>query len=602
MSNRSRRRSRGKSSRQWRRMDLHLHTPGSADYQQPEVSYLDIMRQAELRGLDILAFTDHNTVAGYKAMLQEIADLRLLGQLGRLAADEQRFLDEYERLLKKILVLPGFEFTAMFGFHVLAIFAPETRPGYLEHILLTLGVAPERLDTGSTTVGATDDVLTAYRVIDEAGGLVIAAHANSSNGVAMRGLDFGGQTRIAYTQDPHLHALEVTDLDKRGRHTSRYFFDGSKPEYPRAMHLIQGSDAHRLVRDPGQPRYLGVGERITEVLLEEVSFTALAAVIKGTDLSLTRPFRGKAPAFDFVQAAQEQGESLVQAFHPSMQQRGGHLNRILADIGAMANTNGGTIYIGVTANPREEPPGVRNIDGAVARLQDAISKHLNPEPIVSIDSVTTRGQPVVRVVVAPGTDLPYAIDQNRFYIRDEAESNLAVRDEIVQLFERRIRLQQEQDEVNYETLYRKPAGVTLPLPASQAAATGQPSADQAGAARQATTAPRTGVEVVSSETRQGTTYHTLRDLRNGNLIKNVTRSSARKLWHYAISQVEAGQPDKRKIKWQGNKALLNVRRKDNHAWYDLAMKENGQTHVYFGVTDSGLNDDWLRFIEQTSPD
>ncbi len=60
-------------------------------------------------------------------------------------------------------------------------------------------------------MGASADVLTAYRLIDEAGGLAIAAHVNSSHGVAMRGIDFGGQTKIAYTQDSHLHALEVTD-------------------------------------------------------------------------------------------------------------------------------------------------------------------------------------------------------------------------------------------------------------------------------------------------------------------------------------------------------------------------------------------------------
>ena len=52
-------------------------------------------------------------------------------------------------------------------------------------------------------------------------------------------LDFGGQTRIAYTQDPNLHALEVTDLEKRGNQTTRRFFDGSKPEYPRPMRCIQ---------------------------------------------------------------------------------------------------------------------------------------------------------------------------------------------------------------------------------------------------------------------------------------------------------------------------------------------------------------------------
>ena len=65
---------------------------------------------------------------------------------------------------------------------------------------------------------------------------------------SQRGLDFGGQTRIAYTQDPNLHVLEVTDLEKRGRYTTRRFFDGSKPEYPRSMRCIQGSDAHRLER------------------------------------------------------------------------------------------------------------------------------------------------------------------------------------------------------------------------------------------------------------------------------------------------------------------------------------------------------------------
>ena len=42
---------------QWYRMDLHLHTPGSNDYQEPGVSYLDILRHAEIRGLDIIAFS-----------------------------------------------------------------------------------------------------------------------------------------------------------------------------------------------------------------------------------------------------------------------------------------------------------------------------------------------------------------------------------------------------------------------------------------------------------------------------------------------------------------------------------------------------------------
>ena len=80
------------------------------------------MHQAELRGLDIIAFTDHNTVAGYAALRQELQNLLLLEELQRIQPDEKYRLDEYRRLLDKILILPGFEFTATFGFHIIGVF------------------------------------------------------------------------------------------------------------------------------------------------------------------------------------------------------------------------------------------------------------------------------------------------------------------------------------------------------------------------------------------------------------------------------------------------------------------------------------------------
>ena len=589
MAGRSRqRRSRSNTlKRQWRRMDLHLHTPGSNDYQEPHVGYLDILRQAEIRGLDIIAFTDHNTVAGFAAMKKELEQLLWLEQLGRLEPDERRQLEEYRRLLDKILVLPGFEFTATFGFHILGIFPSETPVSFLEHLLLTLHVPPELLPVGSSTVGATSDVLVAYRVINEAGGLVIAAHANSGNGVVMRGLDFGGQTRIAYTQDLNLHVLEVTDLDKRGRYTTRRFFDGSKPEYPRPMRCIQGSDAHRLVRESAQSKMLGVGDRITEVLLEEVSFDALARVLKGNDFSLTRPYRGPANPIDFVQLAREEGESIVQTFHPSLAQRGGHMDRVLRDICALANTNGGTIYVGVSANPKEQPVGVREPNKTIERLYTAVSNRISPETELHIDSLASKGKPIVRIIVQPGSDLPYAIDDNKFYVRDESETNLAVRDEIVRLVERGL------GQVESER-----AVVPLPLPPPVPATDGKIEEGDKDKAEARVDAPRTGVEIVHSEKRQGTIYHTVRDLRNGNLIKNVTRKSARKLWHYAITQVEAGAPKPDSIQWQGNLAVLGQRKKHDSVWYDLALRDDGDIHYYYGVTDSGLNDDWLALIQK----
>ncbi len=582
----SRRRRNNNKNRQWRRMDLHLHTPGSNDYQEPDISYLDILRQAVHRGLDIIAFTDHNSVAGFADMKKEIEQLIWLEDNGRIQPDEQGKLDEYRRLLGKLLVLPGFEFTATFGFHILGIFPPETPVNYLEYLLLSLNIPPDQLRLGSSTVGATSDVLTAYRVINEAGGIVIAAHVNSNHGVLMRGLDFGGQTRIAYTQDPNLHVLEVTDLEKWGRYTTRRFFDGSKPGYPRPMRCIQGSDAHRLYRESPQSKNLGIGDRVTEILLDELSFDALARVLKGNDFSLTRPDRGHAEPIDFVQLAREEGESIVQAFHESTAKRGGYLDGILRDICALANTNGGTIYVGVSSDPSRKPVGVREPRRVIDKLYTTVTNRFSPEPEIEIDSLSSQGKTIIRINVQAGKNIPYAIDNMNFYVRDESETNLAVRDEIVRLVELRISRRSSEDVESTST---------------EAAVPSQPPLQEADNTQvKEIELPRTGVEIVNSEKRRGTIYHTVRDLRNGNLIRNVTRSSARKLWHYAITQAESGSVIPDNVEWHQDKAVLKQRKKGDNTWYDLALRDDNDVHVFYGVTDSGMNDEWLALVGEAA--
>jgi hypothetical protein len=559
----------GRTKPQWRRVDLHLHTPASADYQGSDVSYLDILRQAENKEVDIIAFTDHNTVAGYRAMMDEIQQLELLEQLGRLRKEEKQQLREYRRLQKKVLILPGFELTATLGFHVLGIFPSDTDVRELEFLLRQLNVAPDKLDQGSTEVGATTDVLTAYRIIDEAGGLVIAAHANANHGVAMRRLGFGGQTRIAYTQDPHLHALEVTDLEKKGRRTTARFFNGSRPEYPRRMHCIQGSDAHRLARDGKNSQHLGVGDRATEVLLPEVSFAALRELFLGNDFARTRPYQAAKAPTDYIQAAREEGPSIVQDFHAGYTKRGGRLYAILADTCAFANTNGGTLYVGIGADPKERPPGVSNPSRVVRRVQEEIERRITPPLDITVDVQKTEGAKVVRVAVPRGDDPPYAIDDNKIYVRNEAETHLAVRDEIV-------------------SLVRRSHTETVVLPEEGPTDHVEP--------------PRTGVEIVETQERRNTRYHTMRDLRNGNVVKNVTRKSARRLWHYAITQAEDNPVDPNKIEWHGGIGLLKRREYAGRVRYDLAQQENDKrraqrsVRVYYGVTEDGIHGEWVHLL------
>jgi hypothetical protein len=564
-----------KKNMQWYKIDLHLHTPASADWKEPGVSYLDLLHKAEVQGLDIIAITDHNTAAGCAALQAEVEQLDLLERLGRIQPNERRRLEEYRRIGNKILVLPGFEFTATLGFHILAIFPPETSIRTLEHLLLELNVPADKLDAGATEVGATADVLTAYRVIDEAGGLVVAAHANSSHGVAMRGLDFGGQTRIAFTQDRHLHALEVTDLEKRGRRTTAWFFSGRKPEYPRRMHCVQGSDAHRMAARPGQGDRLGWGDRVTEILLPEPTFEAIKAVFLSEDFSRTRPYRPAQAPFDHVQAAREEGASIVQSFHESMSKQGGRLHAILRDIVAMANTNGGTVYVGVKADPKVLPVGVAEPDVARATLKTEIQRKITPPLEVEITTVETHGRQVLQLSVPLGEDVPYALEGTTIYLRQEADTNIAMRDEIVALVRRALQAEQVPSEADAEKdAVAKPAGV-------------EP--------------PGTGVQIVESEERRGTQYHAMKDLRNGNVVRNVTRSSARKLWRYAISEHESNPVQESKVRWHGDLGLWKSSKRAGKVRYDLVQRmPDGQFHVYYGVTEDGIDGPWRVFLDDNT--
>ncbi len=619
----------------WRRIDLHLHTPGSGDYQEPRVSYLELLQRAEARGLDIIAFTDHNSVAGYAAMRQEISQLEFLETSGRLLPDEARRLQEYHRLTERVLVLPGFEFTATFGFHILGIFPPETSVRKVEHTLLQLNIPEEKLDQGASEVGATTDVLRAYEIIAGAGGLVIGAHVNSTHGIAMIGLGFGGQTKIAYTQDPNLHALEVTDLESTSRRATSRFFNGSKPEYPRRMHCIQGSDAHRLVRDPLRPeKNLGVGDRATEVFLPEVSFAALQALFSSTDFGRTRPARApEEHPFDPLTAAREEGATIVQAFQDVPGPPRIRVKAILRDITAFANTNGGVIYVGANADPQEAIRGVEGATELTELIRSESERQIVPPVTPDVETLTSDGKTVLVVTVPKGTETPYALEPGYIYVRQEGETALALRDEIVQLV--RSATQEPQPlgiepvialpgqgmerSLSWERAVPEvPAAPSVPtddlvsegwLPAPrdpQQVAVQQATAAERERQQEPTPVPRTGVEIIASTERNGLIYHTVRDLRNRRVVRNVTRESARRLWRYAILQVEEHVIEPDEIRWDDGDRRFGFwkgyRQAEGMCRYNLIYRELGnqraqgnggeRLRIFFGVTEEGIDERW----------
>jgi len=217
----------------------------------------------------------------------------------------------------------------------------------------------------------------------------------------------------------------------------------------------------------------------------------------------------------------------------------------------------------------------------MAQLEKEISNRISPPLHCAIDVHETDGKKVLRVLVPRGDDPPYVVDEYKIYVRDEAETGLGVRDEIVGLVMRG--QSQRLGPVS-------PPKVPEPETQGQVA---QAEAPASGAA-----APRTGVEVVSVEERDGTPYYTVRDLRNGNVVKNVTIKSARRLWHYALTQYAQLPPNLAQVdvQWEGEIGLLRREKQGKGDRYDLVQRTPEGTRFYFGVTEDGIHGPWRQLV------
>jgi hypothetical protein len=110
--------------------------------------------------------------------------------------------------------------------------------------------------------------------------------------------------------------------------------------------------------------------------------------------------------------------------------------------------------------------------------------------------------------------------------------------------------------------------------------------------------PRTGVEIITTSDRKGTPVHTLKDLRNGSVVNNVTRASARRLWRYAITQHEEAPVAGETVTWAGDIGLWKSYTSGGKKRYNLVQKDkDGKIHVYYGVSDEGFHDEWRQFLK-----
>src|SRR6185369_6572637 len=155
--------------------------------------------------------------------------------------------------------------------------------------------------------------------------------------------------------------------------------------------------------------------------------------------------------------------------------------------------------VGVSPDARQPAVGVPEPERAVKELQTAITRQLIPQLACTVDTLTTRGKKIIRILVPRGHDAPYALDDNKIFVRGEAESTPAVRDEIVQLVlrGRGLAAAQPASEPKPEVAAAPVNAEPAPTPAASPAAPAAPAAPAGGPAGMS--APRTGVEIVATD-------------------------------------------------------------------------------------------------------
>jgi len=175
--------------------DLHVHTPFWHGFELPSGSKKDdenwkkefakkYIEKAHERDVTILGITEHNDIS-WIDYIREAA------------------------IGTGITVFPGFEITTQSGadgIHILCLFNPGTTKDTLDGLLSNFGLLPGQRFHERNPKAVTKDMKEVIEAVKKQGGICIAAHVSSDNGLLAK---TEGQIRVDLFTNPDLLAVEI---------------------------------------------------------------------------------------------------------------------------------------------------------------------------------------------------------------------------------------------------------------------------------------------------------------------------------------------------------------------------------------------------------
>ena len=253
----------------WWKFDFHTHTPASRDTDWHLRQGSDDCLTADQwlqrfmdAGIDCVAITDHNSGAWVDGLKAAYETMRNTGA----------------STFRELHLFPGVEISVNSGFHLLAVFGPESTTSDVDTLLGAIDYRSAKGDSSGVTHKSAIDVVEA---VLNAGAVPIPAHVEAEKGLlrSMAGdsrrpvLD--ANTIRQVLANPNIHAMEVVDRTV----SKAALYDEAGGDWCEVL----GSDCHSF-REEKAP-----GTRYTWVKMESPSLEGLRlAVMDGARFSIRR--------------------------------------------------------------------------------------------------------------------------------------------------------------------------------------------------------------------------------------------------------------------------------------------------------------------------
>jgi len=411
---------------EFKKVDLHIHTPASKDYHgnKNDEEYLRILRKAKSKGLNIIAITDHNSIEGYR----KIKDLELtlsrektnlLTDSSSQATERLSSVEKNLSLFQNILILPGVELEVRYGIHTLVIFNNTTHIDAIYKFICDAGYKPADFGKEVPSTLQAWDIFALYEESKKYDCLVIDAHTDSPKGIwdTLR-----GQSRINVLRSSQLVA--VCYKSETQRNHIQNLLDTTR-EYKREIPLafVKFSDAHELGM---------VGSVKTWVQLDKLDFESLKQAFYNPSEKISTE---EPPLAKILQRLMRSETSYG---IPDMS--ASSMSIFEKFVCALNNTDGGYLLFGVSSDKqvvglpaynKYKRDMLNRIINSLKRVQQDTSNRIMAYPL-------QRDRVIIAVYIYPSTELVSLKDDDRVYSIKNGKLTTLPASEVQRIIETRV--------------------------------------------------------------------------------------------------------------------------------------------------------------------